>query len=257
MDKSHFLNDVFCNKYTVAGPRSQDFTQSPRPYYTFAYVLEGRLECIENGRTVVGEVGDVLFFPYHLQYVLRWAAEKNVTYSFHFLLPSGADPLADKVAPLQVLRGTDSKEEFAAIFRDMQERERILGALGRFYGLCDTLFRQLSYTKAPSIDARVRRVMKYIYLYYQRPLSVEQLAALVQLSPSRFYALFKKETGFSPIAYKNRVAVRHGAMLLAGERSVEEIAAETGFASSAYFRRTFKAVTGLSPREYRKGLKLR
>lgn len=252
MEAHHFLTNVICRNYQNYGVREDDYTDLPRPYHTFAYVISGRLECTVGERLVVGEPGDVLFIPFHVRYLLRWIGEPAATYSFHFLLPPDVDPFADQVAPLQVLKDTGTGEEFAFIYRNIRHRDRALGGLSRFYGLCDRLFRQMAHAEMPSMDEWVRRAIHYIHVYYHRPLSVEALAAVAQMSPSRFYTLFKKETGHSPIVYKNRVAVQQAVLLLARDYSIEEVSAETGFASSAYFRRVFKAVTGQTPRQYRK-----
>ncbi|MBQ8894824.1 MAG: helix-turn-helix domain-containing protein [Clostridia bacterium] len=258
MDRRHLLTDLICNNYIVPGLLEEDFNDLPRPYYTLAYVLSGRLECIEGNRVVVGEPGDVIFFPYHLRYLLRWVGDPvSSTYSCHFLLPPQSDPFSGRVVPLQRLSGEGAEEDFSYIYQNISNRERSLGVLGRFYSLCDRLYRQMEAADAPPMDERIRKALRYIDAHASFSFSVEELAAVGNMSTSRFYHCFKKETGLTPITYKNQVAVRRAAMLLVSDRekSIEEISAETGFASSAYFRRVFKAVTGQLPRDYRKGLK--
>lgn len=91
---------------------------------------------------------------------------------------------------------------------------------------------------------------------YTDNLTIQELATIANLSPSRFFTVFKKETGITPIEYKNRICIRNAEkMLLISDLSIEEIAEKLGFNSSSYFRRTFKAYTGKSPREYKNGIK--
>ena len=84
--------------------------------------------------------------------------------------------------------------------------------------------------------------------------TIEKLADMCFLSPSRFRFLFKKHTGLSPITYKNQLIVEKAAqaLLLQRDKSIEQISEEYGFESVIYFRRLFKKTTGKTPAEYRK-----
>ena len=94
---------------------------------------------------------------------------------------------------------------------------------------------------------------EYLENNYDAHCTVEGLAGLCFLSPSRFFYHFKKETGLSPIAYKNQVCIRHATqtLLLEKHKSIEEVSEEYGFESAVYFRRLFKSVTGKTPTQYR------
>ncbi len=251
------MTNLICNHYEHTGIREDDFTHLPRPYYTFAYVSEGKLECISSDRTVTAQKGDVVFYPYHLQYKLRWIGSPTCgTYSCHFLLPPMGDPFAGKDIPLQRLNGKGLKEEFVFIFENGRKKDQLFRVPARFYDLCDRLYRQMEYTPAPPMDERIHRATEYLQAHWEENISMEALAARCHMSSSRFYHLFKQETGFTPVEYKKRAAIRRGVTLMIGNPhiSVEELSLVTGFASSAYFRRVFKEVTGKSPRDYRKML---
>ena len=79
-------------------------------------------------------------------------------------------------------------------------------------------------------------------------------AALCCVSKPRFFALFKKFTGASPVVYKNAACTEAAAKYLIAfpNRSVEEIAYEFRFSSPVYFARLFKKRFGVSPAAYRK-----
>jgi AraC-like DNA-binding protein len=65
--------------------------------------------------------------------------------------------------------------------------------------------------------------------------------------------LFGDYTGKSPSRYKTDIKIEAAKKMLEGSAtSVEQIATLLGFANSAYFCRTFKKETGLTPNEYRK-----
>ena len=93
---------------------------------------------------------------------------------------------------------------------------------------------------------------RQIHLNYARPWSVEEMAALVPISPSRFYALYKEAFRISPKADLQDVRILHAKNLLeTGRHTVREIAEMTGYGSSNLFIRAFKSVTGKTPSEYR------
>ncbi len=82
---------------------------------------------------------------------------------------------------------------------------------------------------------------------------VEVLAELSGYSPSRLYSIMSEEYGITPYKYieQTRISVAEN-MLKYSDRSISEIALETGFANQSHFTRKFKAVLGITPLEYRK-----
>ncbi len=84
-------------------------------------------------------------------------------------------------------------------------------------------------------------------------ISTNQLAGKVNLSASRFLALFKQLTGMSPGKYQESGRIRRaGVMLAMGKFSLAEIAQELHYSDAFHFSRKFKEFTGVSPKEYRK-----
>lgn len=105
---------------------------------------------------------------------------------------------------------------------------------------------------AGRLDERIQAAMDRMHARMAEPLTVEGLAGAVGLSPSRFAHLFKEQTGIPPLRYLEARRVERACDLLARTvRPVGEIAAEVGFPDPFYFSRTFRKVTGHSPRAFR------
>ena len=89
------------------------------------------------------------------------------------------------------------------------------------------------------------------------PPSTAALAGMVNLSTSRFLALFKQLTGMSPGHYREQERFRRAAVLLnSSEMTMAEIAAKLRYSDAFHFSRKFKALSGVSPREYRRMMKM-
>lgn len=244
---------IHCHKITVNNFWEDDFSNMPRPYHSLAYLLKGELEGETENGIISLKPGDILFVPYQIKYKLRW--NDAVTYSCHFNFPSFSDAFGNKDFPLQKLSGFEyTKSDFEYISENFNNTNNSIEILSKFYNLCSLLYPHLNFTEKKITDERIETVMEYINKNYFKNTSIDELAKLANMSSSRFFYCFKKETGMTPVEYKNSVSIRHASLLLLcnNNKSIEEISAVSGFESSAYFRRVFKSVTGLSPREYRK-----
>jgi transcriptional regulator GlxA family with amidase domain len=86
-----------------------------------------------------------------------------------------------------------------------------------------------------------------------QPVQIPTLARMASLSPSHFFALFKRQTGFAPMDYFIRLRMQRACDLLdATTLSVKEIAGKLGYEDPFYFSRVFKCMTGMAPSEYRR-----
>jgi AraC-like DNA-binding protein len=99
----------------------------------------------------------------------------------------------------------------------------------------------------------VRRAMGFIHAHYAQPLTREQIAGRVGISPDYLTDCFRQELGVTPIAYLNRYRIRQARDLLEKtDLKVTQVALAVGFSESAHFTRTFQREVGLTPRAYRR-----
>lgn len=86
-----------------------------------------------------------------------------------------------------------------------------------------------------------------------RRVALREVAARVNLSPCHFCAVFKRQTGLTFTAYRNRLRLERAAELLHEPgRRITDVAFEAGFDSIPYFNRAFRRRFGCSPTEYRR-----
>jgi AraC-like DNA-binding protein len=105
-------------------------------------------------------------------------------------------------------------------------------------------------------SAQLERLTGYIRKHLPTRIRVEDLAQVINLSPSRFTYLLKATTGFSPYAFVRQERVNLALKKLAstnGHFSMADIAAEFGFCDQSHFCREIKTSTGRTPSEIRFG----
>jgi AraC family transcriptional regulator len=113
-------------------------------------------------------------------------------------------------------------------------------AMGLIEGLSRTARQQTS-------DPRVLQAIEYLRLHCDDSVSLEEVAAAVKLSPSRFRHLFVDETGMPLRTYVLwRRLLQVWELLMQGE-NLSRAAHAAGFADSAHLSRTARTMFGLAP----------
>jgi len=107
-------------------------------------------------------------------------------------------------------------------------------------------------SRGSHIDDPVERTKAILATELSLPLSIEQLAAAVSLSPSHLTALFKRRTGYAPMQYRTLLRMQRAQVLLdTSDKPISVIAREVGYDDAAYFSRRFTALYEQGPRSYR------
>ncbi|MEA9985778.1 AraC family transcriptional regulator [Subtercola sp. RTI3] len=102
--------------------------------------------------------------------------------------------------------------------------------------------------RSDSIDQAAQFLRDHI----DERIDVAQLAALAQLSPSHFAALFKKQFGYPVLQYQTQLRMARARELLdTTNMAISRVAAAAGYADSFYFARQFKSIHGVTPSRYR------
>jgi AraC family transcriptional regulator len=100
---------------------------------------------------------------------------------------------------------------------------------------------------------KLRLVIEYIVENLEGSPTLEQMAAVVHLSPYHFARQFKAATGLAPHQYVISRRVERAQHLLRtnGRLGLAEVAFRSGFASQSHFCLHFKRIVGVTPRRFR------
>lgn len=102
--------------------------------------------------------------------------------------------------------------------------------------------------------ARLKQMLGFIREHYAEDISPADVAASAGVCERECFRCFRQELGTTPLATLTDFRLRRAAELLREtDRSVSDIAAACGFATSSYFGKVFRRRMNLSPLAYRRG----
>ena len=110
----------------------------------------------------------------------------------------------------------------------------------------------LQFAKGGLTKAKLNRVINYMHEYCQRDVRLSELADVAQTSLYHFSRLFHESVGMPPHQYLTQIRIEKAKTLLRVPRfNIAQIAAETGFANSSHFGKSFRRAVGVTPSEYK------
>ena len=102
------------------------------------------------------------------------------------------------------------------------------------------------------LSSRLKEVLEYINLNYQRPLTLRTIARELGACSDHIGKLFKKDLGKSFSEYLNGLRVEKAKLMIsAGGVAISDIAVRSGFGSEQNFFKQFKRHTGVTPNKFR------
>ena len=100
---------------------------------------------------------------------------------------------------------------------------------------------------------RITLIYDYIIENFNKKLKIENMAALIHVSPSTFYRHFKRSMNKNFTEFLSEVRIGHACnLLINSDKSIAEICYLSGFQQITNFNRQFKKIHGISPKAYRK-----
>ncbi|WP_417357943.1 GlxA family transcriptional regulator [Gallaecimonas pentaromativorans] len=100
---------------------------------------------------------------------------------------------------------------------------------------------------SPKSD-RIQSALDYARNHLRQPLTVDDLAAAVHLSPRQFSRIFREETGRTPAKGIELLRLEAARLMIEKSRhSLDVVARETGFRDRRHMREVFVRSFGLSP----------
>jgi len=239
------------------------------PYGIVAQARTGEYEITCSGQTVRVKAPEAFLTPAHQPMRIVHHVDRRQHFAarwlhFSFVLYQTIDLTSLLDMPLRI----DSRRgrELGLIMQELiqcEENTEPLVALNHSIRRRELMWRVLrivceaSQFKADAGDRlkagqRLAPLLAHLNHNLTQPISVSQMAEMVNMSPSSFYAFFRKKLGCRPMEYAKRIRLDEAASQFSlTDRLLKEVAANTGFANPFHLSREFKRRFGLSPKQYR------
>ena len=109
------------------------------------------------------------------------------------------------------------------------------------------------YDNHQKTNAPVRVAISYIARNYNKTITLNQIAEIVNLNPVYFSVIFKKEMGINFIDYLVNYRIEAAKKLLENcKYNIAQVSEMVGYTDPKHFSRSFKKKVGINPMEYRR-----
>lgn len=101
---------------------------------------------------------------------------------------------------------------------------------------------------------KIEPVLLYIHTNYNKSITIDELAKILDITPQHLCRIFKKITSHTIAEYINAIRIRKSKELLLSDKrmQIKEIALNVGFNSVSYFCYVFRKSEHIAPAEFRK-----
>lgn len=255
-------------------------TWSSHEQAEFKYIVRGNLELYFGNQKYSVRPGDVVVIPPNKLHLIRPLDAGNFSYTVlmlhsdirEALYRRGGEHLLDFFSCAvnhPVLCADESWSTWLSLlFRRLleetgkQERysdncafdlvELIIAETARQYRDIPAMEVELQYEK-PDISRLIKNVIQYIYQNFREDINLSRIAREFWLNPSYLSRQFKYYVGMNITEFIMRQRLDYAKIQLTiTDKSISEIALETGYNNISYFNTVFKNQVGISPKQYRR-----
>lgn len=223
------------------------------------YCTKGSGTLLLDGKKIHIPPFTAIFMPAH--YPHEYYPESDI-WNVHWIVPAGyaADDILKHFGLSQPsVFKLDEIKTLEHIFRKMHDAIRsdsVFGnyrASGYLYDFLIEFYRIISAKgKSGAPNTALMKALDYINCNYASSVSMDDLCAVSGVSKQYLCLLFKNTLGSRPMEYIAKRRIQAAKELLTGtDKTVEEIALETGFCTASYFCKLFKRYEGITPTRFK------
>jgi len=236
------------------------------PYAVLIHCSDGEGWVKTGQKRIVLGPGDAFFLPSYSEH--SYGASPHAPWSIYWMHISGKNtkdleaslPLNKKGLPVHTLHSDERTRIFNKIFRLFSNgfsASNLLCANLMLPSYLSSFISPESYSvmtpEANLAESKTQEAIYYMQEQITQKITIEQMAKHLGMSVPFFFKRFKRETGYSPIAYFNSLKIQKAIQLIHTEKYyINEISFMIGIDDPYYFSRLFKKQMGVSPKKYMK-----
>ena len=229
------------------------------PWFEFNYISDGKLYTTIGDTEFCAEAGSSFLIPpgfphshthygsdFDTGFCLRWkisrASEKNIYYEKF-------------CRTLQIPHYCGFDANIGILANCNTHIEAQLAFINWLIYLCE--MRNKNDSKLPERENGIaNQVIMYLNEYYDRAITVQDVASSLNMSYRSLSRNFKKETGITVIEKLNEIRIAAAKnLLISTNLPINEIAVKVGYANEYYFSNTFRQYSAATPSAFRKNNK--
>ena len=237
------------------------------------FILKGTGRvCFENTQSAYelneGDIFTVNSFQLRILELDKEAQAISLMISPHLLFSISSETMQGYIDCRSFLYGDDRQENFDILRRDFanvfsqqnkSEYGRSIYLKSKIAVLLENLTRLFLDDSKSSFNGsgreRLKSAVDYIQHHYKENIKLSDLEDQTYLSSSYISHSFQKYLGMSFKTYLTQIRLAQATLLLHGDRTITEVASESGFSTINSLIKAFNQYKGMSPGEYRRRLK--
>lgn len=247
-EAKHFgLSEYFCKEY------GENFSFPAHLHQSFEFITisAGEMDITVDGKHYILSKGEsLLIFPHQVHSL----SSKNSTHMLCIFSPeivkayfsqrSKSLPESNKFTPSQHLIDSINK---------LSETSSKIKRKGILYSLCAEFDDNAKYSDKNADDINLLyRIFEFVESNYNKDCSLEHLSKETAFSYSYLSRYFKNTIGISFNYYVNQYRINNACYILNNSKcTILQCALDSGYESLRSFNRNFKALTGVTPQEYK------
>lgn len=251
-----FLEGKHCNKSDLA------YQKHFHEEYSIGLIEEGETQAWCDGSLWRVETGKMISFPPLILHACQPVEDINWKYKMLFIKPEWfmnleLSDLSKLHIPFLLENG---KNEICSriLNRTMQEMTQGGSALEIETSLIELVQQLVSKHTSDLMHEPYGRLEKkyvnltkeYIHDHYTDRITLEMLEQEAGISRYHLIRMFKKSMHVPPHVYQNILRINHAKSALKNQRSIAEIAVDTGYYDQSHFSKAFSKVVGATPQRY-------
>lgn len=214
-------------------------------HYTMGIVIEGEIMMETNNEKYVCKADHIFSIPIDVAHSIKLVSDcpyTMISFCIHqdYLVQTDVDSIKSMI---------DKKLNQLFDEKDMVVRYSELLSDGLLLLLANKWNNITKDTYSKDVKHKILEVP-------ESSITIEDISNEVCVSSFHMIRQFKKEIGLTPHQFQIQCRIRKAQKMLLSDRTIAEVALDTGFCDQSHFIKCFKKIVGMTPNAYQKVAKI-
>lgn len=141
------------------------------------------------------------------------------------------------------------------LFNNIEELQTIEEVDEYVFLILQRIFEKISVRKIGSSHRVITQILDYINQNYSQDFGLNEMAEMVHMNHAYLSILFKDEVGISFVRYLTQIRMAHAKELLLKGEKVQDVSVAVGYNNYRYFCNIFKKEEGVTPMQFKGGVR--